>query len=115
MRTVRVLVNARLGAALAALLVLAHPGMLSAVDPLKLPPRPVAILMLSAVAVNPATVTGGTQVGGTVTLTRPAPAGGATVTLQSSNPGVAAVPLGGVVVQPGATSSTFVVLTKPAV
>ncbi len=112
MRIARVLVNVRRGAALAALLLLAHPALLSAVDPLKLPPRPVAILMLSAVAVNPATVTGGTQVGGTVTLTQPAPAGGVTVTLQSSNPGVAAVP-GSVVIQPGVTSATFLVSTQP--
>lgn len=73
--------------------------------------QPVAIPILSAVALNLATVLGGTQVGGTVTLIQPAPGGGVTVTLQSSNLDVAAVP-GFVVVQPGAMSATFVLSTQ---
>lgn len=112
MRKVGTLINGRRAAALGALLVLAHPAMLSAVDPLKLSPPAVVILFLSAVAVNPSSVIGGAQVGGTVTLSRLAPAGGVTVTLQSSNPGVAAV-ASSVVIQPGATSANFVVSTQP--
>jgi hypothetical protein len=109
----RGLVTSRLTFALVAVLVLAHPAMLSAVEPLKSPPLLTKIPILSAVAVNPATVIGGTQqVAASVTLLQPAPASGATVTLQSSNPGVVAVPAS-VVVQPGATSATFVVLTRP--
>lgn len=112
MHKVGTLVNGRRAAALVAALVLAHPAVLSAVDPLKLSPPAVAILFLSAVAVNPSSVTGGAQVGGTVTLSRSAPAGGVTVTLQSSNLGVAGV-ASSVVVQAGATSATFVVSTQP--
>ena len=66
--------------------------------------------LVSAVTLNPSSVLGGTQVGGTVLLIHPAPAGGVTVKLQSSNPTVAAAP-SGVVVQPGTTSATFVVQT----
>src|SRR2546428_3780296 len=49
--------------------------------------------ILSSLAVNPSTVTGGVQNAfGTVTLNGPAPAGGAQVALSSSNPSVASVP-----------------------
>src|SRR5207244_103608 len=55
------------------------------------PPPPPA--SLSAVSVNPTSVTGGTSALGTVTLTSAAPAGGFSVTLTSSNV-AATVPTG---------------------
>jgi hypothetical protein len=56
--------------------------------------------------VNPSSIpVGGTSVG-TVTISAPAAAGGAIVTLSSSNPAVASVPAQ-VVVQPGATAASF--------
>jgi trimeric autotransporter adhesin len=64
---------------------------------------------LSAVALNPASVTGGASSTGTVTLTSAAPAGGITVTL-SSNTGAATVPAT-VTVAAGATTATFTVTT----
>jgi hypothetical protein len=72
------------------------------------PPAPTATL--TALGVNPASVTGGTSATGTVTLSAPAPAGGARVTLASSNAAVAAVPAN-VLVAAGATSKTFTVTT----
>jgi hypothetical protein len=49
-------------------------------------------LSISSLAVNPASVTGGTSSTGTATLSAAAPAGGATVTLTSSNAAVVGVP-----------------------
>src|SRR5208282_1195432 len=63
-----------------------------------------------SLTLNPSTVTGGNSVSGNVTLSAPAPAGGATVALSSSNPAVAAVPAN-VVVPGGATTSGFTVST----
>jgi LmbE family N-acetylglucosaminyl deacetylase len=65
---------------------------------------------LSSVAVSPASLTGGASATGTVTLTTAAPAGGAQVTLSSSNP--AAVVPASVTVAAGATSATFSVTTN---
>ena len=59
----------------------------------------------SAVALNPASVTGGTASTGTVTLTSAAPTGGAVVTLASS--AAAATVPASVTVSAGATSATF--------
>ena len=67
---------------------------------------------LSSVAVNPASVTGGNPSTGTVTLSGPAPSGGAVVSLSSSDPS-ASVPANGVTVPAGATSTTFTVTTSP--
>jgi hypothetical protein len=75
---------------------------------IKIPPQ------ISNVTLNPSSVTGGAQVAGIVTLTQPAPSGGVAVTFQSSNSKLAAVPQG-VVVQPGATSATFIAQTYPVV
>src|SRR5205807_803055 len=62
--------------------------------------------------VSPASVTGGTvSPTGTVRLNGPAPAGGAPVTLSSSNPAVATV-AGSVTVAAGATSATFPISTS---
>ena len=62
------------------------------------------------ISLTPTTVTGGNPVTGTVTLITPAPAGGATVTLLSSNPAVATVPPN-VLVPEGTTTATFTVTT----
>jgi hypothetical protein len=66
---------------------------------------------LASLSVNPAIVAGGSSAIGTVTLTAPAPAGGAQVTLGNSRPGVATVPPG-VLVAAGKTSNTFTVTTS---
>ena len=71
-------------------------------------PAPAA---LSAVAVNPTSVTGGTSAQGTVTLTSAASAGGLSVSLSSSNTAVATLPASVAVAQ-GATSATFAILTS---
>src|SRR5712692_9708027 len=68
-------------------------------------------LSLSSVALNPTSVTGGSSSTGTVTLSGAAPAGGAAVTLSSSNTVAATVPAS-VTVAAGATSATFTVTTS---
>ncbi len=65
---------------------------------------------LSGVSVNPASILAGQSAAGTVTLTAPAGAGGVNVSLSSSNPSVAAVPLS-VIVPQGSLSATFPVTT----
>jgi uncharacterized delta-60 repeat protein len=65
---------------------------------------------LAGIAFNPATVTAPANAIGTVTLNGAAPAGGATVTLSSSDTGKATVPPS-VTVPEGANSVTFVVST----
>jgi hypothetical protein len=68
-------------------------------------------LSLTSLALNPASVIGGVQSStGTVTLSGPAPAGGAQVT-RSSSSGAASVPAS-VTVPSGATSATFTVSTS---
>ncbi len=69
------------------------------------PPPPT----LTSVAVSPATVQGGTSSTGTVTLTGPAQAGGATVSLASSS--ASAVVPASVTVAVGNTAATFTVAT----
>ena len=64
-----------------------------------------------ALSVKPAKVTGGSPSLGTVTLTPAAPAGGATVTLVSSNPAIASVPAS-VGVPGGASTASFVISTS---
>jgi hypothetical protein len=66
---------------------------------------------LSAVALNPMSVTGGSPSTGTVTLSGPAPSGGAAVSLMSGNTAAATVP-GSVTVAAGANSATFTVSTS---
>jgi hypothetical protein len=68
-------------------------------------------LSLSSLGVAPGNVTGGTNVTGTVTLSGPAPAGGALVTLASTNP-AASLPAS-VLVPAGLTSASFNVQTNP--
>jgi hypothetical protein len=71
------------------------------------PPPPASLLSVTA---SPTTVVGGTASQGTVNLTSAAPAGGAVVSLTSSNTAVATVPAS-VTVASGATSATFTVTT----
>jgi trimeric autotransporter adhesin len=71
-------------------------------------PAPTSIASLS---LNPASVTGGNSSTVTVTLSGPAPSGGAQVALSSSNTTAARVP-SSVTVAAGATSATFAVSTS---
>src|SRR6266566_4059448 len=68
---------------------------------------------LTSLTLNPSSVVGGPlgSSTGTVTLSGPAPSGGAVVSLSSSNTGVASVP-SSVTVPAGATSATFTVHTS---
>jgi hypothetical protein len=70
---------------------------------------PAAGLSLSALTVNPASVQGGTSATGTATLSAPAPAGGALVTLSSSS--AAASVQTGITIPAGSSSATFTVPT----
>ncbi len=71
---------------------------------------PGAASSLQSLTLNPNQVVSGESSVGTVTLTAPAPSGGAVVTLTSSNPAVASVPAS-VTVSAGATQATFAVST----
>ena len=82
----------------------------TAYDTLKPQIRNSAGTVLATLAILPASVQGGENGTGTVSLDRAAPAGGTTVSLSSSAPGVASVPAS-VVVPAGATSARFVVTT----
>ena len=68
-------------------------------------------LTLSSLSMSAANVLGGNNTKGTVTLSGPAPAGGATVTL-SSNSSAASVPAS-IKIASGATSRSFLVTTTP--
>ena len=77
------------------------------VTPPAAPPPPAT---LQSLAVNPASVAGGSGAQGTVTLTSGAPSAGAAVSLASSNANVAVVPAS-LTVAAGATSATFTIST----
>lgn len=66
---------------------------------------------LTGLAVAPATLVGGANATGTVTLSIPAPAGGTVVSLSVGNPNAATVPAT-VTVPAGASSATFTVASK---
>lgn len=66
---------------------------------------------ISGLSLNPSSVTGGNTSTGTVTMSGPAPAGGAVIGLSSGNT-VASVPAS-VTVAAGATSASFTVTTNP--
>jgi uncharacterized repeat protein (TIGR03803 family) len=70
-----------------------------------------AAVTLSSLTLSPATVQGGATSQGTATLSNPAPAGGALITLTSSNTGAATLPAS-VTVPAGAVSATFAVTSK---
>jgi trimeric autotransporter adhesin len=72
----------------------------------------VTAAVLSSVNVNPTSVTGGSSSTGTVTLNGPAPAGGAVVTLSSSNTAAAQTPAS-VTVAANATTALFTITTTP--
>ena len=69
---------------------------------------------LSAVAITPASVTGGKPSVGKITLNAAAPMGGMPVTLSSANTSVATVPAT-ITVAAGATTANFTVKTKTVV
>jgi hypothetical protein len=71
----------------------------------------VAAANLNGLTLNPTTVKGSSPSTGTVTLSRPAPTGGAAVTLSSNLTSAATVPAS-VTVAAGNTSATFTVTTK---
>ena len=73
-------------------------------------PAPPQAPTLSSLTLNPTSVFGGQSSTGTVTLTGPAPAGGAQVFLSSNN-GAASVP-SSVIVPAGASSASFTVSTS---
>ena len=75
-----------------------------------MPPPPVMAPSLTSITLEPSTVKAGTAAMGTVMLDGPAPSGGFTVGLSSSNAAVASVPTS-VVVPAGATSATFAIPT----
>jgi hypothetical protein len=66
---------------------------------------------VSKVTIRPTSIIGGAAAAGTVTLTGPAPAGGAAVALASENP--SATVAGIVIVPAGAISAAFTVATVP--
>jgi LmbE family N-acetylglucosaminyl deacetylase len=68
-------------------------------------------LGLASLALDPATVVGGSSAQGTVWLNGPAPGGGATVALSSGNPAIAAVPASATI-PAGATSAAFAIATS---
>jgi hypothetical protein len=73
-------------------------------------PDPNAPPLLQSMTITPASVSGGTNATGTVFLSSPAPAGGISVTLSTSNSAAATVP--GIVSVPGGqTSANFTVTT----
>jgi hypothetical protein len=73
-------------------------------------PDPNAPPLLQSLAIAPTSVAGGTNATGTVTLRTPAPAGGLSVTLSTSNLSVARPP-GIVTIPAGQTSATFAITT----
>jgi hypothetical protein len=78
---------------------------------LNVAPNPDAGPLLQGLTLNPSTVTGGTATTGTVTLAAPAPAGGITVTLSTSNASVAKPP-GIVAIAEGQSSGSFSLATS---
>jgi hypothetical protein len=73
-------------------------------------PDPNAPPLLQSVSITPASVSGGTNATGTATLSLPAPSGGTSITLATSNSAAAQVP-GVVNVPAGQTSANFTVTT----
>jgi hypothetical protein len=73
-------------------------------------PDPNAPPLLQSLSISPTSVSGGTSATGTVLLSAPAPSGGTTVTLATSNSSVAQAP-GIVTVPAGQTSASFIITT----
>src|SRR5260221_5307364 len=74
-------------------------------------PQPPPGPTLASLTLNPTSVTSGSPSTGAVTLSAPAPSGGAVISLSSSNTAVATVPAS-VTVPAGATSAIFTVTTS---
>jgi Subtilase family len=74
-------------------------------------PQPTAGPTLTSLTLTPSTVVGGSPSSGLVTLSAPAPSGGALVSLTSSNPALVTVPTN-VTVAAGATSAAFTAATS---
>jgi hypothetical protein len=72
--------------------------------------NPASAPVLATLTLNPTSVKGGASATGTVTLSAPAPSGGAVVALSSTKPALASVPAS-ILVAAGTTSSTFAVTT----
>jgi N-acetylneuraminic acid mutarotase len=72
---------------------------------------PSLLPVLRLFTLNPTSVRGGLNSTGTVTLSAPAPEGGAVITLVSSNPNVATVPAS-IIIPASATSASFTVITS---
>jgi hypothetical protein len=73
-------------------------------------PDPNAAPLLQSMTISPATVTGGTNATGTVFLSAPAPSGGISITLSTSNSAAARAP-GIVTVPAGQTSASYTLST----
>ncbi len=69
-------------------------------------------IQVNGLALSPTIVAGGTSLTGAISITRPAPAGGVTIALVSSNPSVAAVPAT-VTIPAGVVSAVFAISTEP--
>ena len=74
--------------------------------------QPAALPEVSLVAISPASVMGGTQANGTVTLNSPSSSGDVVISLKSDTP-LAVQVIDRVVIQKGSTTSSFVVNTAP--
>jgi hypothetical protein len=74
------------------------------------PQAPVPVATLLSLTLASGSVLGGSSVTGTVTLTSAAPGGGAVVSIESSNPAVAAVPVQ-ITIAAGQSAGTFSVTT----
>src|SRR5437763_12392378 len=92
----------------------ATPTLTATPTPARTPHASTALIVspaLASMTLNPATLTGGANSTGTVTLSAAAPAGGAVVALTSNNLNAATVPAS-VTVAAGATTARFLVATK---
>jgi Subtilase family len=88
-----------------------NPGGASQTASLTVTPAPASGPSLTSLTLNPTTVNGGTPSTGVVTLSAPAPGGGAVISLSSNNTAVATVPTS-VTIPAGATGVTFTVSTS---
>jgi energy-coupling factor transporter transmembrane protein EcfT len=84
----------------------ASSGSLAQTASLTVTPQPPPGPTLTSLSLNPTNIVGGSPSSGTVTLSAPAPSGGALVSLSSSNTGVVIVP-SNVTISSGATSAIF--------
>jgi hypothetical protein len=78
------------------------------------PPPPQNSAIPFSIVLNPTSVNGGNSSTGQITLDNPAPSGGVSLSLSSSNPSLATVPPG-VTVPAGATAVAFQVTTAPSI